>query len=359
MNVSIVGNGLIAIEHVKAIRELGHTVVMVVGHREKSVKQFAQAWNIPKYSINPIDALGDEIQCVHICTPPAYHFSMAKEAMEKRKHVVCEKPICLDVAQAQELTKLAKKTGVINAINFNVRFHDACQALQETVTHPEFGTIFMIHGSYEQEFHALPTAYSWRYNMDVSGPMRATSEIGSHWIDLARFLTGTEITAVSATYGKFRPIRELSEGIMYPVSDSTDAQTVTVETEDVVSATLRFANGALGNLLLSEITMGKSNCLKIQIVSDRKTVAWNSQCPYDIESATQFSGITTKTNPFGGGFTSTFKSFFTRVYQDIAQGTRSGTYPTFYDGYVNAAVCQAIYDSANHDSAWIKVGYIS
>lgn len=259
--------------------------------------------------------------------------------MEKGIHVICEKPLTLDVAQAKELAQLAKKSKVVNAVNFNVRFHDTCQALQKTTTDPAFGSLWLINGSYQQSFHCLPAPYGWRYDPEISGNMRATSEIGSHWIDLARFLTGLEITAVSATYGAFAPNRNLKDGMMYPADGAEENLLIT--TEDAVSATLRFSNGALGNLLLSEITPGKTNALQIQLISNANCASWDSQRPYDIQTAsTTTQGEYTTCNAFSGGLPSTIESFCKMVYTDILENTRHQQYPTFMDGYINTAVCR-------------------
>lgn len=357
MNIALIGSGFIASEHIKSLKELGQNVQVVVDINEDIAKSFANTWAIPKYYTNPRDAIASDIDCVHICTPPVFHFDVAKAAMLAGKHVVCEKPICIDINEAKELVKVAKDTGVVNAIDFNVRFHDSCQALKDKVSEKDFGKILMIYGCYMQEFHSLPVEYTWRYNTEFSGKTRATSEIGSHWIDLARFLSGLEITSVSATYGAFIPERALKDGVMYPVEDMPNEKKVTVSTDDSVCAVLRFSNGALGNILLSEISFGRCNSLKIEVLSDKKSVWWDSESPYDINSATKFSGVTKSTNAFRCGFPTTFKNFFAKVYKDIENGTKRCDYPTFNDGYINASVCKAIYDSANNNSVWTEVKY--
>ena len=239
------------------------------------------------------------------------------------------------------------------AVNFNVRYHEACQRGRKIVATPGFGAPRLIHGSYLQEFHILPAQYMWRYIPEFGGLMRAVTEIGSHWIDLVRFWTGLEITAVSASFGCFHKDRYKKDGMMF-AAPQPGSEHIIVESEDAAVVSLQFSNGAIGSLLLSEVSHGRSNCIKIEISSDENSVWWCSETPYQIYTAQQFKGVTSVTNAFGGGFPDTFSSFFEEVYTSLQIG-KAGNYPSFYDGYQNAAVCEAIYRSAKNHSEWTEV----
>jgi predicted dehydrogenase len=356
MHTAIIGCGFIANLHAQALMELGHAPVVVIDTQLPQAEAFAKQWGAKRFGDDFSLALGDEIRSIHICTPPILHPAMIKAAILAGKHVVCEKPMCLNPAEAKELWRLAQEKGVVGAVNFNVRFHDACQQAKKLIPAPDFGRICLIHGSYLQEFHALPSDYNWRYKPELAGPMRATTEIGSHWIDLARFWTGQEIEEVSASYGMFTPQRFLSDGIMF-AQEKENSSKISVDSEDAAVISIRFSNGAIGNLLLSEVSHGRNNRVSIEVTGTRQSVWWNSEDPYRLNRSHKGEGTITQTNAFGGGFPETFKAFFKEVYQDIAAGRPSDTpsYPTFYDGYVNVAVCAAIYESATHNSKWVKL----
>ncbi|HAE91864.1 Gfo/Idh/MocA family protein [Tissierella praeacuta] len=356
MRVAIVGAGFIAGVHVEELLNLGHEVVVAIGTDISRAESFAKKWDIPRFSINFDDALASDIDVVHICTPPTLHYEMVKKVLNSGKHVVCEKPLCLDPNEAKELMELANEKGLVNAVNFNVRFHDACTKIKTYIESNELGNINLIHGSYLQEFHVLPADYSWRYKEGLAGSMRATSEIGSHWIDLARYLTGLEIIEVSANYGKFNPTRYLKDNMMYE-NEEIGSQKIQVNSDDCAIVSLRFSNGAVGNMLLSEISHGRNNKLSIEISGTNKSIWWNTENPYTVNKAGKFTGVNMETNAFGGGFPSTFKNFFTEVYKDINLGSTNEEpkYPTFRDGYINSNVCNAIYQSANNNSIWIRV----
>ena len=356
MKIAIIGCGFIAATHAQALKGMNLPIAVAVDANPLAAKAFAEQWDIPEHTDSFERVLEEDIGVVHVCTPPTLHYDMVRRIILAGKHVICEKPLCLDPAQAKDLENLAWEKGIISAVNFNVRFHEACSRIRAAVTSENFGRVCLIKGSYEQEFHVLPADYMWRYQKELAGPMRATTEIGSHWIDLARFLTGLEILEVSATYGKFTPDRYVKDNIMYE-EEQPGAEKITVDTDDAVCAVLKFSDGALGSLLLSEVTCGKNNYVSMEISGSRQSVSWNSEDPYKVCTASKFAGVNSSVNAFGGGFPDTFTAFFTEVYRDILAGKRSEapTYPTFKDGYINAAVCSAIYESANNHSAWTEV----
>lgn len=357
MKIAIVGCGNIANTHAQELTGMGLTISVAVNRvNTKTAEEFARKWNIKEYTDDFDRVLKEDITTVHVCTPPTLHYEMVKKIILAGKNVICEKPLCLKSEEAKELADLAKEKGVITAVNFNVRYHEACHRMRNKINSEDFGRICLIHGTYEQEFHVLPADYMWRYQEELAGPMRATTEIGSHWIDLVRFMTNLEIIEVSATYGKFTPERYVKDHMMYD-TELPGSTKIVVNSEDAAVVALRFSNGALGNLFLSEVTQGRSNYVSMEISGTKKSVRWNSENPYQLHSSSKFSGELCETNAFGGGFPTTFSSFFKEVYSDILSGTASSApkYPTFYDGYINASVCEAIYESANNNSKWTEV----
>jgi predicted dehydrogenase len=358
MQTAIIGCGFMANAHAQAIKELGHSLALVIDSSGQKAQDFARDWKADRFGDSFPMALEEGIQCIHICTPPNLHYAMVKDALTAGKHVICEKPLCVKPEQGAELVKIAQERNLVNAVNFNVRFYEASQKARNFIGSPDFGEICLIHGSYLQEFHALPDNYSWRYKPELAGPMRATTEIGSHWIDLVRFWTGLEITEVCANYGKFSPDRFVENEIMY--SDAkNNAEKITVKTEDAAIISFRFSNHAIGNLVLSEVSHGRNNRLALEVTGKKQSIWWNSEDPYHLCTSQKNSGVRVQTNAFGGGFPNTFNAFFKEAYQDIESNrpSQNPAYPTFLDGYINSVICAAIYESANNNSAWVEVKY--
>jgi len=349
MKVAIIGSGFIAHLHAEMIKALGLELVVVISKTEKNAAAFAKNWRIPYYGTSLQLAL-DKCDCIHVCTPPLAHYEQAKAIIAAGKHLICEKPLTIHPKEAAELYHLAKDKGVIAAVNFNVRFHEACQRAKELIVQKEFGAIRLIHGSYLQEFHANSDYYSWRYKPTEGGPMRATTEIGAHWIDLVRHWTGLEITAVAANFGHFQPNRYLAQdGRIHP-NKQENSQAIKVTSEDAATILLKFDNGAIGNLILSEVAHGKKNQLSLEVTGRHQSVWWNNETPYQLFHGEKNKGVQVSTNPFGGGFTATFKQLFQQVYAAIDSPNKAINYPTFKDGAINASVCAAIYESAKNDS---------
>ena len=356
MRTAIIGCGFSANMHAQSLKAMGHQLVAVANHRLPKAQAFTQQWNVQTAVKNYQDLFDFDLDCIHVCTPPNTHFQIIKDVLNAGIHVVSEKPLCTKPAEAFELVRLAKEKNLVGAVNFNVRFHAACQTAKEKIAAENFGKICLIHGSYLQEFHVLPTEYNWRYQPELAGGLRATSEIGSHWIDLVRDWTGLEIEQVSANFGNFSPKRYLNQGIM-SAEPTSGAAPIEVNSEDAAVIAIRFNNGAIGSLLLSEVSHGRGNRLSLEVSSPTRSIWWNSEEAWQLQQAQQFSGVNTQTNPFAGGFTDTFQACFESIYHDIAQGhpVQHPAYPTFYDGFVNAAVCAAIEESAHHNAVWVKV----
>ena len=350
---AIVGTGLIAMSHARALRDNGIQIAVCVSRTQEGAKKFADAWGIPTYGTELSLAFDPSIDCVHVCTPPALHYEMVKALLEQGKNVLCEKPLCCKTQQAQELTQLAREKGLTCAVDFNARCHPACQAARQAVAEGDFGPVRMIHGNYLQEFGALPAFGDWRYNPALAGELHAVTEIGSHWLDLSRFISGKEILAVSAQFDKFHQTRYAEGGLLYG-EPGEGRQQVKVESEDAAIISLRYSDGAIGVVTLSELSQGRLNHLSIEVTGEKENLWWNSEDSTRLYQARKGQGVTTRIFAFDTGFAGTFQALSQAVYQEIA-GQSKGGYPTFADGAEVVKICDAILRSARSDAAWVEV----
>lgn len=356
MKAAIWGAGNIAATHAEALKACGIKIHAVVDADKNKAEAFARQWDIPEFGTEPEVLYPEAVTAVHVCTPPALHYEMVKSLLEHGKHVLCEKPLCFEVSQAQELAETAKASGLCCAVNFNIRFHMACQKAKRIAAAPEFGPIRLIHGSYLQEYHTFPTPWGWRYNEALAGKMRAVTEIGSHWMDMAQFISGKKITAVSAVFGKFNPQRYLENGMMY--SDAGDGrQMVKVESEDAALINLRFEDGALGSVVLSEVSQGRVNRLSLEVTGAGQNLWWNSEDNNLLHTAVKGGGVNSEIFAFGNGFMDTFRSLISSYYEDIKRidVRQQSEYPDFEQGSVLVRLCDAVLKSAEQDGLWISV----
>ena len=351
MKAGIFGCGFIANTHARALRSCGVELCAVVSRDEEKAKAFAAQWNIPRWGTDLSCMTEAGVDCVHICTPPETHYAAAKLLLEHGKHIICEKPLCDDPAEAAELAALAAEKGLVCAVNFNVRFHDACQKARQLVQQPDFGPVLLVHGSYLQEFGALPAWKDWRYD----SKMHAVTEIGSHWLDLAEYISGQRVVAVSAQFGCFWPERHVKDGTMY--ARALEGSTVcAVESEDAATVQLRFANGSIGAVTLSEVSQGRYNRLTLEVTGEGKNLWWDSENQNLLSYARKGGTVESNVFAFGTGFDDTFRKLMEQVYGDIGAGLpEKAEYATFADGAHSVALCEAVYRSAKADSKWMRV----
>lgn len=344
-NVAIWGAGFIAQTHATALKTIGANIVAVVDVDEEIAQNFAKQFDIPNYGTDYEILLGTDVEIVHLCTPPNLHYEMTKLLLNSGKNVLCEKPLCFNTEEAEELMALAAAKNLECAVNFNVRYHPACQEMKSKIQNTDFGKIFLIHGSYLQEFHALPAYDGWRYDETLAGKMRAVTEIGTHWIDLIKYLSDSEIIKVAATFGNFQPKRKLENGIM-----TAEGEDVTVNSEDVAIIQFMTAQGAIGSVVLSEISQGRINRLAVEITGANQSIWWNSEASTVYHTATKDQGIQSRILPFGeNGFTDTFISLIKDFY------ITKNCVPTFADGLYSTKVCNAIYQSATNNGIWQNI----
>ncbi|MBR0082208.1 MAG: Gfo/Idh/MocA family oxidoreductase [Clostridia bacterium] len=348
MDVILVGHGLIAQTHLSALRALGHTVTWVVGRHAEKAAAFAAANGIPHATASLAEALQSDAGAVHICTPPTQHFAAIQSSLAAGKHVLTEKPLCISTDEAETLAALALGSDRVTAVNCNVRFYPANRAAAEQIRSGAIGQPLLIAGSYLQKFHAPPHGDGWRFDPALSGNQRAIGEIGTHWIDLSYAWTGLKITAVSAALGNWYPVRYRKDGVLSAVPPG---EPVRVETEDAAAVTLRFENGAIGTLLLSEVSRGHGNDLSLEIAGTDGTLRWEESAAdallHGMPGAFQ-------SEPFAAApreqtFTALFSAFYAAV-----EGRPHPAFPTFADALYVARVCDAIRQSGE-TGLWVPV----
>ena len=348
MDSILVGCGQIAETHLQALEHLGHSVKWVVGRHSEKTEAFAKKHGIDHFTINLEEALKGNAAVVHICTPPTQHYQAVLKCLEAGKHVICEKPLSLSVREAEELALIAESSRLINAVCCNVRFYPANRKAAEEIRSGRIGRPLLIFGSYLQEFHAPPHEDGWRFDPALAGNQRAISEIGTHWIDLAYAWTGLKAVEVMASLGNWYPVRYRKEGKLFaePVGEP-----VAVHTEDAASVIIRFENGTIGTLMLSEVSHGHFNDLSIEVSGTDGSFRWEEL----FSGVLQYSsdGSMQKENFACADRGETFENLFREVYAAI-EGKPHQDYPTFQDGLYLAKACEAVRKSGE-TGEWTKI----
>ncbi len=344
IKAAIVGTGWIAHRHAQALKALEIPLVAVLGSTTEKAKSFAAQYEIPLYGTET--SLLQAADCVHICTPPSSHGTLIRVLLEQGKQILCEKPLTLDAEEAKALADLAAQKGLHCAVGFNVRFYPALQKAKELVASPEFGKLILIHGSYLQEFGAEPAELSWRY----TDALHAVSEIGSHWLDLAQYVSGREITSLSAQFDRFQPERYEKDGLLY-LSPEEDRRPFAVQSEDSAVLSLRFHGGAIGSVVLSELSHGRNNSLTLEITGTCQSLRWCAEQPNLLYLAEKGSG---QYLDLQGDFEATFAHEIADYYEALQQGTPSQC-ADFRCGSRNVQLCRLAKESAEQNGQWMEV----
>lgn len=341
---AIVGAGFIARTHAQVLKEMNVETVLVVAESQAEASAFAAEYGIGAASDDFGEIFRYMPDCVHICTPPSLHYEQLRQLIEKGINVFCEKPLCLTVKEAEDITRLAEDENVLTGMDFNVRYHTGVQQIRYRIRNNEAGKLYLVHGTYLQEFHVMPCPYGWRYQSEHAGRMRAVTEIGSHWMDLFEYITGQKITEVSSVFIKTAEPRTVKDGML--VKAEQGEKTVEVDTEDGALIHFRTDQGTTGSIVLSEISAGRVNYLSMEFCGENETLRWNSEEPNTVYTGVLHQGTNAVTDPFAGGFADTQRKLFRAFYDDLEGKGSEGTYPTLRDGLRNVRLCEAVYQSA-------------
>jgi predicted dehydrogenase len=378
LKAAVVGTGFIGPVHVEALRRLGIEVTGILGSSLENGRQRAEALRISKAYVSLDELLSEPgLDAVHITTPNYLHKPMVEAAIAAGKHIVCEKPLAMNSGEGQHLLDLATKAGIVHATNFNFRFYPLCQESRAIVQHGKIGSIYQIYGHYVQDWLLKETDWNWRLEPELGGEMRAVADIGSHWLDLTRFITGQNVTEVCADFATFVPIRKKPLVPLATFSGKElqpdEYEEREIRTEDYASVLLHFSGGARGVLTVSQVAAGRKNHNAFEINGSTGSVAWDSERVEELwighrdrPSELQLKDPTTMsewgraaTEAPGGhaeGFRDTFKMLYRRVYRAIEDGgpPDEPDYPTFADGVYALKLGEAIFQSAQ-ERRWVTV----
>ena len=154
IKTGIIGTGYIGPAHAEALRRLGDVEVVALAEANQSLaKTKAEKLSIERAYGDYRKLIADEdIEVIHNCAPTHLHYQINCEIIKAGKHVISEKPLAMDSKQSRKLVELAKKAGVVNAINFNYRYYPIVQQAAMMVRKNDLGRIFAIEGCYMQDW---------------------------------------------------------------------------------------------------------------------------------------------------------------------------------------------------------------
>lgn len=378
VRAGVVGVGFIGVAHVEALRRLGVEVVGVVGSSPERARHKATRTDLPPV-VESYEALlaDDTVDVVHVTTPNHLHAEQVLAALDAGKHVVCEKPLALTSAETAILLARARAAGRVHAVCFNVRSYPLARQMQVMVRDGAIGAPRFVTGSYLQDWLLRDTDWNWRLVPGEAGGLRAVADIGSHWLDLARSVTGSEVVEVMADLHTFVPVRRHPAGPIetFAAASSSDEDLVSepMASDDAAGILLRFSDGSRGTLAISQVAAGRKNSISIEVDGAGSSLAWYSEDPDRLWIghrgrpnevlqrdpsllAPEAAALAAYPGGHVEGYPDTFRALFSEVYADVLAGAPSAepTYPTFADGHDALCVTEAVARSAA-EGRWVRV----
>ena len=154
IRTAIIGTGFMGRAHLEAVRRTESVeAVAIAGRSVEAAQRIGAGFSIPTISTDYNDILRDPaIDAVHICTPNAQYFPMAKAALQAGKHVICEKPLATTVEEGRELVALALHQGTRNCVCHNLRYYPMVQQMRSLCAAGELGEVLIVQGTYSQDW---------------------------------------------------------------------------------------------------------------------------------------------------------------------------------------------------------------
>ncbi|MER7555594.1 Gfo/Idh/MocA family oxidoreductase [Nocardioides sp. NPDC126508] len=357
VTAGILGTGFMGEVHARAIRRAGGDVRRVLGSSPNGAGGAAERLGAEVVTERLDDLLDDPaIDIVHVCTPNATHPDLVRAVLAAGKHVVCEKPLAVTVAEAAELTHLAERAGVTATVPFVYRFYPMVREARARLADGTSGDVRLLHGFYLQDWLAGTDDDNWRVSAGSGGASRAFADIGVHWCDLVEFVTGHRITRLTA-----RTVIAVPERSGRPVT-----------TEDAVVLLLETDRGATGTLTVSQVSPGRKNRLWFSIDASRESLAFDQENPESLwvggrevnQELLRATAASPAAAPYAvlppghpQGYQDCFDAFVDDTYAAVRGDVRDGL-PTFADGLRAARLTAAVLESAATGS-WVAVDHIT
>lgn len=305
----------------------------------------------------------DGIDFVSIVTPNVTHYEIAKTFLENGIHVMCEKPLCFTVAQAEELKALSEEKGLLFGVNYSYTGYVLAKVMREMVQEGKIGKVINVNAEYPQEWllddlHPVPgqelKLSVWRKDPAVAGISNCVGDIGTHIENFVHYITGLNIKRLLAVTNHFGQPLDLNANIL-----------------------VEYDNGANGAYWCSQVAAGTLNALAVRIYGDEGSLEWQQEHPdfvrytprgeaprlltrgngYLKEKAAAYSQLPTG-HPEGlhVAFANLYMNFITAVLKHKEGADTSGIdFPRAQDGLNGVKFVHAVVESAANNAKWVEL----
>ncbi|HYF51872.1 MAG TPA: Gfo/Idh/MocA family oxidoreductase [Planctomycetota bacterium] len=341
----------------------------ICGRNEERARAMADTWEWKNVVTDWRELIErKDIDLIDICTPNNSHAEIAIAALKAGKHVACEKPLCMNVAEAEKMVKTAKEAKLLNTVWYNYRRVPALALAKQLVDQGRIGRVFHVRCVYLQSWIIDPNFPAvWRLDAKTAGS-GAHGDLNAHIIDAARFITGDEITEVVAhaeTFIKERPSGAMAGGLSASKSGGKKTEMSKVTVDDAVIILAKFKSGAIGTFEATRFAQGRKNGNKIEINGEKGAIEFgfedmNRLKFYDASMPANTQGFidimaTDASHPYFGAYWPAghiigYEHTFINQCADIVKAIEEGKPEKMQPDFANAMQTQRVLDAALESS---------
>ncbi|MCF2905184.1 Gfo/Idh/MocA family oxidoreductase [Octadecabacter sp. CECT 8868] len=303
----------------------------------------------------------DRVDLVTVATPNSTHFEITKAYLEAGFHVLCEKPMTMTVEEGQEIVEIASKTGNICAVNYGYSGYSLVRHMRAMIARGDIGKVRLVNAEFAHGHHADATdadnpRVRWRYDPAQAGVSAQFADCGIHALHMASFVTGQEVTKLSADCVSCIDVRTL---------------------EDDAMVNFRMDGGTVGRLWTSSIAIGRQHGLGIQVFGETGGLRWSQEHPNQLyymplgerlqvieRGEENLSPEADRTSRVTIGHAEGMPLAFANIYTDLAEAISArkegrvmdraaNLFPRAEDGLRSMAAVVAVAESGKQDGAWL------
>lgn len=303
----------------------------------------------------------DRVDLVTVATPNNTHYEITKAFLEAGFHVLCEKPMTMTVDEAENIVRIAEATGQICAVNYGYTGYSLVRHMRAMVARGDLGKIRLVkaefaHGHHADAAGAENPRVRWRYDPAQAGISAQFADCGIHAMHMASFVTGQEVTKLSADCVSCIPSRLL---------------------EDDAMVNFRMDGGTVGRLWTSSIALGRQHGLTLQVFGETGGLRWAQEQPNQLyymplgkrleiieRGEGNLSPEADRTSRVTQGHAEGMPLAFANIYSDLAEAIRAkkegraidpaaNLYPRATDGLRSMAAVFAVAESGKAEGKWV------
>ncbi len=303
----------------------------------------------------------DKLDLVSVATPNATHFDITKGFLEAGIPVLCEKPMTMTVEEGEEIVRLSEATGTPCAVNYGYSGYSLVRHMRAMIARGDLGAVRVVvaefsHGHHADAADADNPRIRWRYDPKQAGVSSQFADCGIHALHMASFVTGQEVSKLSADFASTIASREL---------------------EDDAMVNFRMDGGVVGRLWTSSVAVGRMHGLAIQVFGEKGGLRWAQEQPNQLvwtptngrnqiieRGEAGLSPEADRASRVTMGHAEGMPLAFANIYADLAEVIRAkkagrapdpaaNLYPKAVDGLRSMAAVHSAVDSAKQEGAWV------